>query len=256
MTSSPALVLCLSGHDPTGGAGIHADIESCAALGAHALSVITAHTVQDTSNVQRVSPVPPILLAAQIDALLDDCRIGAIKIGLLGDAAQIPVIADVIRRAKVPVVFDPVLRAGGGKNLVGIQLLAAIEELLPLTTVLTPNAAEARALCGQGKALDECGAALLQRGCANVLVTGGDEPGDEVTNTWHAPEQAPQAFRWARLAGGFHGAGCTLASALAALLAQGLPVQQALQQAQQFAHQALSGARAIGGGRKIPLRRA
>lgn len=253
---APARVLCLSGHDPSGGAGIHADIESCAALGAHALSVITAHTVQDTSNVQRVSPVPPILLAAQIDALLDDCSIGAIKIGLLGDAAQLAPIAAVIRRAQVPVVLDPVLRAGGGRKLISQELLAELDELLPLVTLLTPNAAEARMLAPGQATLDACGAALLARGCGNVLITGGDEPGDTVINTWHAPGAAPHAFRWPRISGGFHGAGCTLASAIAALLAQGLPLETALERAQAFTHRALQQAVAIGQGRRIPLRRA
>lgn len=252
----PACVLCISGHDPGGGAGLQADIESCAALGAHALGIISANTVQDSSNVQRVVPVAPLLMAAQIDALLADCRIGAIKIGLLGDAAQIAVIADTIRRTQAPVVLDPVLRAGGGRALVGAELLAAMETLLPLTTVLTPNAAEARLLAPQASTLDTCGAALLARGCTNVLITGGDEPGDEVLNTWHRAGAAPQQFRWPRLHERFHGAGCTLASAIAALLAQGQEMHTALEGAQSWTHEALRGARAIGQGRKIPLRRA
>lgn len=250
------LVLCISGHDPGGGAGIHADIESCAALGAHALSVITANTVQDTRNVQRVSPVPPILLAAQMEALLDDCHISAIKIGLLGDAAQIAPIVSVIQRAQVPVVLDPVLRAGGGKHLVSQQLLAALnDELLPWVNLLTPNAAEARLLAPQAASLDACAQTLLARGCKNVLITGGDEPGAEVFNTWHTTNQSAISFRWPRIEGGFHGAGCTLASAIAARLACGQSMHEALQQAQTFTHGALQNALRIGQGRKIPLRR-
>ena len=255
ISSTPARVLCISGHDPSGGAGIQADIESCAALGAHALSVITAHTVQDTQNVQRVSPVPPILLAAQMEALIEDCRIDAIKIGLLGDAAQIAPILAVLAKLQVPVVLDPVLRAGGGRKLVSQELLAALEDLLPQVSLLTPNAAEARVLVPGQATLDACGAVLLARGCRHVLITGGDEPGDEVVNTWHAPGAAPQPFRWPRLDGGFHGAGCTLASAIAALLAQGLDMAAALQQAQAFTNRALQRAIAIGQGRRIPLRR-
>lgn len=255
-SNDPSRVLCLSGHDPVGGAGIHADIESCAALGAHAFTVITANTVQDSRNVQRVTPVAPLLIAAQVDALLADCRIDAIKIGLLGDAAQVAVLVEVIRRNPVPVVLDPVLRAGGGRALVGAQLLLAMEALLPLTTVITPNAAEARVLAPQARTLDECAAALLAQGCRNVLVTGGDEPGDEVVNTWHSAGDAPHAYRWPRIEGGFHGAGCTLASAIAALLAQGHPLATALERAQQWTHRSLRDARALGQGRKIPLRRA
>ena len=127
MTMVPA-VLCVSGHDPTGGAGIQADIEACAAQGIHAFTVVTAHTVQDTRNVRRVSAVPPMLIAEQVEALAQDGRIAAIKIGLLGDAQQVPVLVDAIRSARVPVVLDPVLRAGGGTNLVGVPLQVALLE--------------------------------------------------------------------------------------------------------------------------------
>ena len=138
-------MLCCSGHDPVGGAGIHADIEAVAANGAHALTVITAQTVQDTDNVSRVVPVAPILIAAQIEALLADCRIGAIKIGLLGDAAQIPVLLKAARDTGAPLVFDPVLRAGGGTQLVNPDTWAAlVEDLLPAVEVVTPNAGQAR----------------------------------------------------------------------------------------------------------------
>jgi len=250
-----ALVLCLSGHDPTGGAGIQADIESCAANGAHALTVITAHTVQDTKDVRRVTPVAPMLLAQQIRALREDCRIGAVKIGLLGDAQQVPVIVEALRELQVPAVLDPILRAGGGSNLVGSQLQAALEEqLLPLVTVATPNAAEARRLAPRAASLDLCAASLLARGCAHVLITGGDEPGAAVVNTWYARDAAPVRFEWPRLATGFHGAGCTLAAAIAARLAQGDSVAAALQTAQAYTQRTLTGARAIGHGRRIPAR--
>ncbi len=252
MKMSPPCVLCLSGHDPTGGAGLTADIEAIGALGGHALGVITANTVQDTSNVQRVAAVPPILMAAQIEALVADCRIGAIKIGLLGDAAQLDPILDCIRRLRVPVVLDPVLRAGGGAQLVRSELLLAVKErLLPQVTVLTPNAAEVRLLGG-----GEDGAALLATGLAHLLVTRGDEPGGNVVNTWYQAGQPPRDFEWPRLPQRFHGAGCTLAAAIAALLAAGKPVAEALEGAQAYTHGALSRAYAVGGGRLIPGRRA
>lgn len=255
MKRKTPLVLCISGHDPSGGAGIHADIESCAALGAHALSVITAHTVQDTVDVQRVSPVAPILLAAQMEALANDCCIGAVKIGLLGDTGQIAPITSLVRRIKVPLVLDPVLRAGGGKTLVSLHLQAALyAQLLPLVDVLTPNAAEARKLAPRAQSLQSCAQTLLKAGCKNVLITGGDEPGDEVINTWHTEGQAPVQFRWPRIQAQFHGAGCTLASAIAALLAQGKDLRTALAEAQKFTHATLQSAIAIGRGRKIPRR--
>lgn len=247
-------VLCFSGHDPGGGAGIQADIESCAANGAHALTLITAHTVQDTHNVKRVTPVAPILIREQLETLLADGEIGSIKIGLLGDVSQIPVILAAIAQTRVPVVLDPILRAGGGASLSSAGLLAAMQaDLLPAITLLTPNAAEARQLAPGCRDLDACGAALTQK-VANVLITGGDEAGECVMNSWYAAGRAPRRFAWPRLPETFHGAGCTLAAAIAALLAHGLPLAQALEDAQAYVHRALEQAFQTGQGRKIPGR--
>lgn len=254
MTPVP-VVLCLSGHDPTGGAGIHADIEACAAQGVHAFTVVTAHTVQDTRNVRRVSAVAPMLIAEQVDALLRDGRIAAIKIGLLGDAQQVPVLVHAIRAAGVPVVLDPVLRAGGGTNLVGSELQVALREaLLPLVTVLTPNAGELRRLV-PNEPPDVAAARLIAAGCRNVLVTGGDEDTAAVVNTWYAADLPPRRFEWPRLPETFHGAGCTLASAIAARLALGDPVGDALETAQRWTQDALARAVTVGQGRRIPGRR-
>ncbi|MGQ0619557.1 MAG: bifunctional hydroxymethylpyrimidine kinase/phosphomethylpyrimidine kinase [Panacagrimonas sp.] len=248
-------VLCLSGHDPGGGAGIHADIEAVAAQGVHALTVITALTVQNTRDVRRVSATAPALIAEQIEALIEDGPIAAIKIGLLGDAMQVRVIVETIRRLRVPVVFDPVLRAGGGSNLVGAGLLAElIAELLPEVSLLTPNASEARRLAPGSSGLDDCALRLLALGCTGVLVTGGDEPGDEVCNTWYSDRSSPRHYRWPRLPETFHGAGCTLASAIAARLARGDSMEAAIDQAQRWTQVALSKAIVVGEGRRIPLR--
>lgn len=247
-------VLCLSGHDPSGGAGIHADIEAVGALGGHALTAITAYTVQDTDNVRRVSAAPPIWLAAQIETLLADVEIHAIKLGLLGSVAQIDPILAAIRQLHVPVVMDPILRAGGGARLVRSELAEAMRSrLLPAITVLTPNAAEARALTGLDG--EPAAQALLELGAQQVLVTGGDEPGEEVQNHWHRAGEAARRYSWPRLDDRFHGAGCTLAAALATLLARGETVEAAIEGAQRYTHQALSRAYAVGQGRKIPGRR-
>ncbi|MBL6752458.1 MAG: bifunctional hydroxymethylpyrimidine kinase/phosphomethylpyrimidine kinase [Nevskia sp.] len=255
MPAPRPLLLCLSGLDPTGGAGLQADIETAAALGAHALGLVTALTVQDTRNVAEVAPTDAALLERQLRRLLDDVRPQAIKLGLLGSAAQVPVVGRAIDRCRVPVVCDPVLRAGGGAELAGAGLVQALrEELLPRLTLLTPNAAEARRLAGTD-ALEDCGPRLLRAGCANVLVTGGDEPGTEVVNTWFTAGAAPRHFRWPRLPETFHGAGCTLAAAVAALLAGGAALDQAIAQAQAWTHAALAQAIAVGGGRRIPWRR-
>ena len=258
MTSRLPCVLSFSGHDPLGGAGIHADIEAIAAQGLHPLTVITALTVQDSRNVARVEPVDPALLAEQLARLEADCDIRALKIGLLGGLAQLDLAVDLAARLQVPVVLDPVLRAGGGRELAGVSLETAIRDrLLPRVTLVTPNAAEARRLAGQpGDAnLDRCAKVLLDLGCANLLVTGGDEPGDEVLNTWHQPGETPRRFTWPRLPETFHGAGCTLASAIAARLAVGDALADAIESGQRWTQGALGRARAVGRGRRIPGRR-
>ncbi|MEW6169903.1 MAG: hydroxymethylpyrimidine/phosphomethylpyrimidine kinase [Pseudomonadota bacterium] len=249
------IVLCISGHDPSGGAGLQADIEAVAAQGAHALGVITALTTQDSRDVRRVQAVAPALLAEQLELLLDDCRPQAIKLGLLGDAAQIPTILAAIEQCRVPVVLDPVLRAGGGGTLAAAATAAALlERLLPAASIATPNAAEARRLAPAAAGLDGCAAALLARGCGAVLITGGDEQTPDVENRWYRPDAAPRVFRWPRLPGGFHGAGCTLAAALAARLARGEPVEAAVEHAQGYVHACLEHALSVGGGRPIPNR--
>ncbi|MDP3857190.1 MAG: hydroxymethylpyrimidine/phosphomethylpyrimidine kinase [Stagnimonas sp.] len=247
-------VLCIAGHDPTGGAGIQADIEAVSAQGAHALTLITALTVQDTHNVQRLQAVDSALFGEQAECLLRDCRISAVKLGLLGDQAQVQLIATWLRRLRVPTVLDPILRAGGGTDLLGHSLAAAMQEqLFPLATVLLPNAAEARRLSGH-QDLHQAGAALLCSGAANVLITGGDEGGDEVLNHWFQHAAEPVVYRWPRVEGGFHGAGCTLASALAARLARGESMATALQIAQDYTHQALVRGHRPGQGRRVPGR--
>lgn len=247
------LVLCCSGHDPGGGAGIHADIEAVGANGAHALTAITAHTVQDTQDVVRVVAADPEILKAQIETLLADSAIAAIKIGLLAEAAQIALLRSVIEKTKVAVVLDPILRAGGGTNLATASLQTAlVTQLLPLTHVLTPNAAEARRLT-QRESVEDCGKALLDSGVKHVLITGGDEPGAIVSNYW-CSEKNSQRFEWPRLAASFHGAGCTLAAALAALLARGLDIESALQQAQRYTHESLERRFRSGRGRLLPGR--
>lgn len=248
-------VLCLSGHDPGGGAGLQADIETLQAHRVHALGLITALTVQDSRNVARVIATDPALLQAQLDCLLADTQPAAIKIGLIGSAEQLPVLRAAIDRCNVPVVCDPVLRAGGGRDLAGAGFEDALRRLLlPAVTVLTPNAAEARRLVPGAASLDACAEALLADGCKQVLITGGDEPGATVVNTLHRAGLPPLRQSWPRLPETFHGAGCTLASAIAARIALGDDIDAAILGAQAWTQQALAAAFAVGKGRRIPAR--
>jgi hydroxymethylpyrimidine/phosphomethylpyrimidine kinase len=290
-------VLVFAGADPSGGAGIAADILAIHAQGAHALPVITALTVQDNDRVYEVLPVEPELVLRQARALAAKGSIDAVKIGIPGSAANARAIAQLIlelralpggRAASLPVVLDPVLASGHGDLLSRGDAVQALAPLLPLVTLLTPNGLEAAALAsayGSAGAVAEAAAhahagdevsarhaaqVLLQQGCRHVLVTGGHGSGDTVINRWFSaaagqggasPFQGHayghgqgHGWSWARLPGGFHGSGCTLAAAIAGLLAHGFPMQQALARAQGYTHRALAAAFAIAAGQRIPQR--
>lgn len=252
------VVLCLGGHDPVGGAGIQADIETIAALGGHAATAITCLTVQDSRNVHGLHPVEPELLRDQAETVLGDMRVAAIKIGLIGDAALVPVLAALIRRhPDLPVVLDPVLAAGGGRDLAGTALQhAMLTELLPLTSLITPNLAEAQRLSNK-QAADDCAAALLATGCEAVLLTGADSAGDapEVVNRLYRPAQRIERWHWPLLPHSYHGSGCTLAAACACLLAQGRELVDAVTEAQRFTDAALHAGWRPGHGQHLPWRR-
>jgi len=254
--SSPPCVLIISGNDPSGGAGMAADLQTVTALGAHPAPVITSLTVQDTRNAYRVSVADPDLVAAQAKAVLDDLPIRAIKIGLLGDAAVGSAVAEVLAaKPGIPVVLDPVLVAAGGAALAEQALESVLkEELFPLATVVTPNALELRRLGGDGDDRLVLARRLLTTGCRWVLAKGADEDTQGVDNTLYGPGDFEETFRWRRLPGQYHGSGCTLASAIAALLARGMPVLRAVAEAQRFTFEALSKAFRPGGGQFIPRR--
>ena len=248
MSSSPPIVLAFAATDPTGGAGLQADLLTAAALGCHPLSVTTGLTVQDTSGVHEVQAVPAGLVRAQAEALLADMRVAAFKLGVLGSGQNIEIIASLLaRHAAVPVVLDPVLASGRGDPLADDAMLEALRRLIaPRTTVATPNSLECRRLGGVQ--------ALLDAGCRYVLVTGTHEPGEEVVNVLHAAGGVVSEDRWPRLPGSYHGSGCTLASAVAAGLARGLAVPDAVREAQRYTWRALAAGFQAGAGQFLPDR--
>jgi hydroxymethylpyrimidine/phosphomethylpyrimidine kinase len=254
MIPHPPVVLCLSGHDPTGGAGIQADIETVSRFGCHPCSVVTALTVQDTHNVRKVLPQPAGDFLEQARTLLRDVPVSAVKIGLLGSAAIAHAVCELIETIEsLPVVLDPILAAGGGTNLANQDLIETLRlTLIPRTTVLTPNSPEARTLTGK-EDLADCARDLLALGCPNVLLTGTHENGDDVINRLYRAS-GTISYRWPRLPESYHGSGCTLASAVAALLALGRDVETAASEAQDFTWQALSGGFRPGGGQWLPNR--
>ncbi|MCG2585410.1 bifunctional hydroxymethylpyrimidine kinase/phosphomethylpyrimidine kinase [Massilia sp. TS11] len=241
-------VLVLAGLDPSGGAGITADVQAIAAQGAHALPVVTALTVQDQNRVYAVQPVDPALLDQQLQALTAALPLAAVKIGICGSLANAAALATQLaalraRQPALPIVLDPVLASGRGDPLARDDARLAVQTLLPLASVVLPNGPEAAALGLDGP----------WQGGPEVLQTGGHGDGPEVCNRWRGPH-GERSWRWPRLDGEFHGSGCTLAASLAACLALGEPLDAALQAAQAYTHATLAGAYAIGPGQRIPER--
>ncbi len=254
MSSNRPVVLSFSGHDPSGGAGIQADIETLISHQCHSISIITALTEQDSCNVKKIIPQQPQDILSQANTLFEDFNIACIKIGLLGSKEIIPVIRSILLRyPDIPVVLDPILAAGGGKPLSTPELTATIyEQLIPLCTVITPNASEARKLC-QSEDLTLCGQSLLNQGAQFILITGADEKTEQIENQLFSNNQN-ESFFWERLPHSYHGSGCTLASAIAALISHGLDPFTAISEAQEYTWNSLASGYRGGKGQMNPNR--
>ena len=255
MTRNRPVVLSFSGHDPSGGAGVQADIETMANHKCHSASVITALTEQDTSNVKKLIPQTAENIIRQAEAVLNDLPVKVFKIGLIGHHETAIAIHTVIKQyPHIPVVFDPVLAAGGGAELSNDLLKTAmVELLLPCTTVLTPNSQEARKLSGLTD-LNECGLALLALGCSYALITGTHESTPAVSNQLFHDRRCLQTYTWRRLPFSYHGSGCTVASSIAALIAQGIKPMQAILEAQDYTWNSLRHGYRPGLGQHLPHR--
>ncbi|MDF1763257.1 MAG: hydroxymethylpyrimidine/phosphomethylpyrimidine kinase [Oleibacter sp.] len=251
-------MLSLSGHDPSGGAGIQADTESIHYFGCHPCSIITCLTVQDSYTVHRLIPLDSINILEQANTLLNDLAVSAIKIGLTGSVECVEAIASLLRKhPNIPVIFDPVLACGDGTPLADTALINTIrKKLLPLTTVLTPNTLEAVKLTGLSNSTDikTLGAQLLEQGVTSVLITGGHMPGPNIFNHFFQAHEAIRVSKWPRQAGEFHGTGCTLAASIAALIAQGNSLSNAIEQAQDYTNTCIARAQQIGHGQAFPCR--
>ena len=254
------VVLCFSGHDPSGGAGIQADIESIAAMGAHAATVITALTVQDTKNVQSFKATEAGLFLQQAEVIFDDMPVAAIKIGMTGSAEIVESIGQILdQHPEIPVILDPVLAAGGGLSLAGDDaaakqaLIDALkQQIIPHCQLLTPNIPEALALTGTDN-IDAAAAELLKLGTEAVLITGGHGNDEDIEHRLYTADK-DVSFRNPRLTGEFHGSGCTLASTIAANLASGQKLNSAVRAGLDFTYRSLEAAQALGRGQLIPKR--
>ena len=219
------------------------------------MTLVTALTVQDTRDIHALHPTPIGFFEDQLDVLMRDIRPDAVKIGLIGSIELVMPLGDLVRAFDGPVVLDPVLAAGGGYDLDRGEIAALIaDQLLPATTLITPNRAEARRLSGHQ---DAAGAAqtLLQTGVGAVLLTSADEAsGNLVENKLFTADGRVEAFDWPRLAPQYHGSGCTLASACATQLARGDDLRHAAVEAQRFAWHALERGAPAGAGQWLPRR--
>ena len=269
------IVMTFSACDPTGGAGMQADLITIASLGCHAASVATGITVQDTTGVDEFVAIDADHVDDQARTILEDMRVAAFKIGVLGDVATVAAVAEIVSDyPDIPVVLDPVLASGRGDAFADDDTLLAIRELLiPQATVITPNSFEARRLAaiddesdepdegpagGRPASLDAAAARLIGWGATWVLITGTHEHTSEVINTLYGEHNGAtvriRADAWERLQGSYHGSGCTLASAIAALLATGSPLEDAVRDAQDYTWRTLHAGFRPGMGQFIPDR--
>lgn len=248
--------MVFAGLDPTGGAGLQADIEAIGAMGAHALPVITAITAQDTSDVRSCAPVDALAVIEQARVVLEDIPVAAFKVGLAGSVETMGAIHTILRDYEdVPVVVDPVCGSGAGTPLADDeQLDALVSLLLPRATVVTPNTIEARLLTPEADSLNASAQELLSYGCDYVLLTGTHDRSVDVVHRLYGDRRLIRTYNCERLPGRYHGSGCTLASALAALLAHGVAAPAAAGEAIDFTIAALRRATAPGGGQRIPRR--
>jgi hydroxymethylpyrimidine/phosphomethylpyrimidine kinase len=253
MASGMGRVLAIAGSDSGGGAGAQADIKTITALGGYASSAITAVTVQDTLRVHAIHPVPPPIVAAQIRAVLADIGADAIKTGMLSDAATVEAVLEALADwPDIPLVVDPVMIATSGASLLEAGALVPLRRLMASAVLVTPNAPEAEALTGVAVAttddLRRAGEALLTSGVRAVLMKGGHVPGDSVIDLLMTPA-GETILEGPRIATRHtHGTGCTLASACAVGLAQGMTLQDAVARAWAYTAEAIHRAPGLGAG--------
>jgi hydroxymethylpyrimidine/phosphomethylpyrimidine kinase len=258
--SLPPVVLTFAATDPSGGAGMQADILTLASMGCHPLSVITAITVGDTLGAEGILALDTDWVVDQARCLLEDMRVDAFKIGALGSVANVAAIAEIIADyPDVPLVLDPIHASGRGDELATDEMMHAIRELLlPQTTIITPNSMEARRLVetdgSDEPTLAVCAERLCEAGAEFVLITGTHEPTAEIVNSLYGHSGLVRTDTWPRLPGTFHGSGCTLASAIAAMLANGLELPEAVREAQDYTWQTLHKAYRPGMGHLLPDR--
>ncbi len=257
----PPAVLVFSATDPSGGAGLQADLLTLACMGCHPLSVVTAITVQNTSGVEGIQIIDADWVSDQARAILEDIPVAAFKLGVMGSAENIAAIAEIVSDyPEIPLIFDPVLASARGDDFANEEALEAMREMIiPQTTVITPNTPELRRLMmadddDENISHEQLARRMTELGAEYVLVTGTHDTTLDVVNTLYGERGMMRQDRWPRLPGSFHGSGCTLASALAATIARGMDMGEAAREAQEFTWQTLKFGFRPGMGQHIPDR--
>ncbi|QDQ26957.1 hydroxymethylpyrimidine/phosphomethylpyrimidine kinase [Chitinimonas arctica] len=262
MTQAPPIILVFAGNDPSAGAGLAADVLTISSLGCHPLPVVTAVTVQDTTGMEDFLVMEADWVSDQARFLLEDMQIAAIKVGVLGSMENLTVLAEIAADyPDIPLILDPVFATGSGDEFADDEMISAMRELLlPHTTILTPNSLEARRLASDdpdeqdGMSVDEAALRIRQFGSEFVLITGTHENTPAVSNALFGPTGRVRVDSWERLPASYHGSGCTLASAVAAFLANGMEMSQAVREAQDYTWHTLKNAYRPGMGQFIPDR--
>jgi len=250
------IILCFGGLDPTGGAGIQADIEAIFQTGAKAMSIGCAITAQNTKRVYKIKPIAPKWIAWQSQYVLEEFDISAIKIGMCANKTVVKTIAKIVKTLpQVPMILDPIITSGMGDDLGGTELALAIRKyLLPLSTVITPNMIELQKL-SSAEVLENKIADIKNTGCKNILLTATDSSGSKskVTHYWFGKEQ--KSFTYPKISGAYHGSGCTLAASLSSFIGQKIPCKKAAKMALNYTWRTIDKSCIMGRQQQLPERK-
>lgn len=250
------VVMSLSSHDPSGSAGIQADIETTASLGCHCTPVITALCAKDTQDLKEVVPIESPLLIEQARAILEDMPVKVVKLGFVGSVDNVEAIHTILQDyPELPVILDPVTSVCNSELLDAPAIISATESLLlPIATIATPDLVEAHELAQQADNIDACAAEILESGCEYVLITGAKRTQNSYENSLYGKQGLIKRYPWERLKLFSHGCGATLAASIACYIAHGLRLVDAVEQGQNFTWHALAASRRLGMGKRIPNR--
>ena len=253
--------MTFSATDPSGGAGLQADVQTISSLNCHPVSIATGFSVQDTTGVEKLIAVDSELVNDQARLILKDMQISIFKLGVLGSKDNIIAISKIITdHPDIPLIIDPILASGrGDKFLDGDTINLMMKSLFPKSLLITPNIVEARQLVTNGVeninlSISDCVGHFREIGCQNILITGTHDNTKNVTNTLYSPIDRITPYHWERLPGNYHGSGCTLTSAISAYYALGLSIGEAVEEAQLFTWKTLKNSFKPGKGQMIPNR--